>query len=430
MVQQNTQGQEAQHEVTNGDLAVNNPSELEGVGETALASVADWKPVVATLFPSLVPVVEACMATCCALLLSDLSGCPALVLEGQASSLKTTALEFFDTDFVYGSDNFTPAAFVSHAANIKKEELAKIDLLPRLKHKLWVVKDLAPIFSKRADDLSEAVGVLTRILDGRGYRSDTGAQGQRGYTGDYRFGLLAATTPLDSRIWKVMSRLGPRFLFRYIDTGQQSDEEQLNKLLAGDSYADKVEVCRAAVSGYLKWVWEQHNGFGGMDWGRQADDEELAMKIVHLAKLGIRLRSQLARQKENFDGSTEFIPAVIEGPDRFRSQLYNLARGHAIAEGRTRLAYEDVKLAATIALRSGPTDRRGLLRAVLASEDPISIADAQVATGCSNYIVLGAAREMVQLGILTAFNDEGTQRLSPAAEHECVRNFLGGAGAG
>ena len=137
----------------------------------------DWKVVVGEHFPGLVPPVAACIATACSLILSDLSNCPALVLIGQPSSSKTTILEFINPSFVYLSDNFTPRAFVTHAANIKKADLEKIDLLPRLKHKLWMVKDLAPIFSKRLDDLTETVGMLTRILDGRGYQSDSGAQG-------------------------------------------------------------------------------------------------------------------------------------------------------------------------------------------------------------------------------------------------------------
>ena len=86
---------------------------------------ADWKVVVGEHFPGLVPPVAACVATACSLILSDLSNCPALVLVGQPSSSKTTILEFINPSFSYRSDNFTPRAFVTHAANIKKAELKK-----------------------------------------------------------------------------------------------------------------------------------------------------------------------------------------------------------------------------------------------------------------------------------------------------------------
>ena len=67
--------------------------------------------------------VDACVSTVCALLLEDLSGCPALVLVGQPSTSKSTALEFIRGDFTYISDNFTPASFVSHAANVERKDL-------------------------------------------------------------------------------------------------------------------------------------------------------------------------------------------------------------------------------------------------------------------------------------------------------------------
>lgn len=158
--------------------------------------VPEWKEVVGGHFPKLVPAVEACLANVCALLLKDLSTCPSLVLVGPPSSVKTTPLDFIDTTFIYISDNFTPASFVSHAANVERDKLEKnVDLLPKLRGKVLMVKDFAPIFSKRPDDLEAAVGVLTRMLDGRGYMSDSGIHGQRGYKGDYRFAILAATTP-------------------------------------------------------------------------------------------------------------------------------------------------------------------------------------------------------------------------------------------
>jgi hypothetical protein len=52
----------------------------------------------------------------------------------KSSDDKTSILE----DQIYRSDKFTPKAFVSHAANKKKGELEKNDLLPKLKNKVLV----------------------------------------------------------------------------------------------------------------------------------------------------------------------------------------------------------------------------------------------------------------------------------------------------
>jgi hypothetical protein len=47
--------------------------------------------------------------------------------------------------FLLRVDDFTPASFVSHAANRKKSQLESIDLLPRVKDKVMLTKELAPL---------------------------------------------------------------------------------------------------------------------------------------------------------------------------------------------------------------------------------------------------------------------------------------------
>src|SRR5437870_6432126 len=44
------------------------------------------------------------------------------------------------TDYIYRSDNLTAASFVSHRADVKKQKLNEVDLLPRIKDKTMVTK--------------------------------------------------------------------------------------------------------------------------------------------------------------------------------------------------------------------------------------------------------------------------------------------------
>jgi hypothetical protein len=361
----------------------------------------DWKMVVEKHFPRLVPVVEACLANVCALLLKDLSNCPALVLVGPPSSIKTTALDFLDGDLIYESDNFTPASFVSHAANVTKDNLSEIDLLPRLRKKVLVSKDLSPIFSKREEDLQQQIGILTRVLDGRGYQSDSGVHGKRGYQGDYRFAFLAATTQPDGKVWKVMSRLGPRLLWLVIEPPHQTVEEQVKIMQDDTGYLDKIEVCRQAVSGYLMNLWNRMGKFGGVVWNRQGDNENLLKDIIGLANLGSYLRAQTVKDRAGEEsGAYTYSPAIVEGPDRYRSLLYNLARGHAIAEGRSSLESDDILLAANVTLSSAPEERRRLLWTLLVSQEPITIERAAEAINCSLPTARAIAREMGSLHLV------------------------------
>jgi hypothetical protein len=109
-------------------------------------------------------------------------------------------------------DNFTPKAFVSHAANRKPKELEKIDLLPKLKDKTLLVKELATIFRGREDALRDNFATLTSVLDGRGLISASGTHGTRGYEGRYVFNWIGGTTPIPPETDRIMSQLGNRVL--------------------------------------------------------------------------------------------------------------------------------------------------------------------------------------------------------------------------
>jgi hypothetical protein len=48
-------------------------------------------------------------------------------------------------------------------------QLKKIDLLPKIRNKLFLTPELSPMFSVKDDDLNEILGILTRVADGQGY---------------------------------------------------------------------------------------------------------------------------------------------------------------------------------------------------------------------------------------------------------------------
>ena len=66
--------------------------------------------------------------------------------------------------------------------------------------------------------------MLTTVLDGHGYIADSGTQGRRGYTGDYQFAWLGATTPLPPHVWKITAALGSRLFFYEIPEMAATEE--------------------------------------------------------------------------------------------------------------------------------------------------------------------------------------------------------------
>src|SRR5437660_5110630 len=144
-----------------------------------------WQAVILANFPAYARPAEICASVIVELLLNDVSNPFALALVDVPSSGKTMTLNFFDVaDVAYTTDNFTPASFVSDASNVKREELANVDMLPRIRYRTLIVRDLAPIFGVKEDELLKTIGILTRALDGEGLETDSGVHGKRGYKGD------------------------------------------------------------------------------------------------------------------------------------------------------------------------------------------------------------------------------------------------------
>src|SRR3990172_3902192 len=139
-----------------------------GVAVSAL-DVAMVRGTLEEHFPGLWPAVEVGLSVCGTLLLADNSNPVAVIYVGPPSSSKTTVADMFAGHrLCYRSDNFTPASFVSHAANRSAKDLQKVDLLPRIKHKVLVTPELATIFRGKEDDLVNQFKIITRVLDGQG----------------------------------------------------------------------------------------------------------------------------------------------------------------------------------------------------------------------------------------------------------------------
>lgn len=332
-------------------------------------------------FPRLWQVTDACLSVCGALLLADLDDPVGLNLLGPPGCGKTTVLSlFYDSPYCYRSDHFTPASFVSHSANVKKKDLAKIDMLPRIKDKTFIIPELAPVFSKRKEYLEENIGIMIRVFDGQGLQTDSGAQGRRGYPGEHLFAWIGATTPLPHRVWQAMGKLGSRWLFMVMPRElpvQEQRELEVEELINDVSYKDKVKCCRRVIGSYLnvlfeKYGWEIEKGSGKVkvgekiEWNRKEDEEHIR-SIVSVAQLVARARSAVSIWTEKSDDKEthSYAQPIKEVPSRLKSILYNLARGHAIIHERTRLNRDDVVLVTKIALSSMQDDRREVLGLLL-----------------------------------------------------------------
>ena len=233
--QTDARGESAKEPVISSPLEFPSPDRCPDL-ETILTKVK-------THFPNARRATEAALSAAATLLLEDNSNPMALILEGVASSSKTTVLAFFDqaAPLAYRTDKFTTKAFVSHHAAAKKGSLAQVDLLPRIRHRVMITPELAPLFRGREEDLIDNFTTLTAVLDGHGLTTDSGTHGRRGYVGDYLFAWLGATTPLPSKTWRIMAQLGSRLFFWPMPDDDPTDEELDDAITGGMSYPESTD---------------------------------------------------------------------------------------------------------------------------------------------------------------------------------------------
>ena len=56
------------------------------------------------------------------------------------------------------------------------------------------------MFSAKDDDLLQALGILTRVADGQGNQSDSGAIGHRGYDANMMFAWMGAAVDIPYKV--------------------------------------------------------------------------------------------------------------------------------------------------------------------------------------------------------------------------------------
>ena len=358
-------------------------------------------------FPRLWTPVDLGLSTCATLLLKDNVNPVAVIYVGDASSGKSTVAEMFadakvkGETFCYVSDDFTPAAFVSLAANVPTDKLDSVDLLLRIRHKVLVTPELATIFRGKEDDLTRIFCTLTRVLDGQGLMRDGGVHGRRGHRGDYVFAWLGCTTPFDKKVWKVMAQLGSRLFFLVL---HQEQEVTLDDLINPTNvpYGTRRDECRQGVHEMIAQLFETYGGVRGVEWDSQVDDMEIKRWIARCAMLLAKMRSEPTQVKENSFGEDEYISGSAEMPYRAYAVLHNLARGHALVHGRRKLEWEDLPLIAKVTVSTMPPQFGQVFQALAGKKDhQLTRAEAQTALKVKSHTTaLEFMTQLEQLGVM------------------------------
>jgi hypothetical protein len=306
----------------------------------------------------------------------NIKGCTlpfAGIVLGRGSSMKTVGIEMFrNSKNTFFTDNFSAKAFVSHSTAVKRQELEQIDLLPKIRNKLFLTPELSPTFTKKDDDLVEVLGIITRVLDGHGYESDTGAHGHRGYHGEYMFTWVGAAVDIPWKVHRYLGTLGPKLYFLRLPKVFKNDDEYRD-FINNDDFIIKTKQIEEALIDYLDWFEhcphsEIVNKLVKISWNRDDKDDQNAIGIIiKLGKLLAHLRGVVptweTRESQGLEYAYTF--ANIEEPDRAMVQLRNLARGHALSQGRNFITMTDIPLLINVVLSTASMERARIFNLLL-----------------------------------------------------------------
>ena len=349
-----------------------------------------WRKEIQTCFPEYVLPAEIGLSVVCQLFIKDIKHPFGLIYVDVSGSGKTIVLNFFSSlnELVYATDSLTKASFVSQSARKSSLELAtEVDLLPKIKDKLLLVRDLAPLFSKREDELTDILGQFIRVLDGQGYTNNGGVHGTRGYVGEYNFMFLGASTPITRRVWNIINRAGSRLLTYNLDNPDKSIDELAEQNVSEISLFDKERRCREITSKLVHKLKKN----GPIVWSKDKEDKVLMRDIARMANLLACLRGVI-----NEDKFTD-----TEKSDRLNSLLYNFARGHALACERININLEDLCFVAKIVLSSALMPRVKVMKQLILNEGTLTTTEIMEVLKFTRPIAIKYMRELKYLNVVS-----------------------------
>jgi predicted transcriptional regulator len=326
------------------------------------------------------------------------------IILGRPSSYKTVIISLLkDWHNTYYTDNFTPKSFVTHTTAVdNEEELSKIDMLPRIKNKLFLTPELAPLFTSKEEDLTTLLGIVTRVADGQGYLSDSGAHGQRGYDGEYMLVWVGAAVDIPYKVYKILHNLGPRFYFFRMEFEEQTKEELETYAIEDEDFNAKVMLVKNALFDYLKWFAISPILTPKVKWDFKSDSREALKYIAAIADLlsFLRCTAKVWETKESQGSEYGYTISQREKPTRAISHLKNLARGLALLEGRNYITMDDVTMIIKTAMDTAQIERVSMLHLLIANNGKLSADEILDYLNVSKPTALRTMAELEAIGLV------------------------------
>ena len=170
-----------------------------------------------------------------------------------------------------------------------------------------LTKELSPLFRGDFKEMQKNFSVLTSVLDGKGYVSESGTHGERSYTGEYLFNWIGATTPFSDRVYELMAQLGNRMYFYEIISVDLKEDDlcEFAKKNGGDT---ALKECQKIVNDFVDGHFHRYP-LKSVDPASLTIPDDVIRDIVRNSKF-----ISVGRVETKGDYLNEFQAGAAEGP--------------------------------------------------------------------------------------------------------------------
>lgn len=356
------------------------------------------KTVTKRHYPEAWPILEFCLSIKTILNIQNFTLPFMGIILAAPASMKTTIIQLFRKYLhSFYTDSFTPGSLISHNSTLTEEQLQKVDMIPKMKDKLFLAPELAPLFTTKEDDLQKVLGSLTRLLDGHGLENDSGVHGHRRY-GDTMFVGIGAAVEIPPKVWKLLGTLGHKVYFVRPELKEKS-VKTLKDIAKKNDFRDKFKEIEDVLLDYLKIfeaaletegrvINDSKSGLVKIRWNEEVEEEQDKSigYIAEIARLLAHLRGTL-NVRQSFNLTTGREPNSILEPEYYLDEpiredasravisLRNLAIGHAISQGRDSINLQDIPIVVKVALSTTTAPRAKVFDLLIKNSRELNTSD-------------------------------------------------------
>ena len=217
--------------------------------------------------------------------------------------------------------------------------------------------------------------------------------------------VLAVDIPY--KVHKYLGTLGPKLYFKRLKKSHKNENDYFNEL--DMDFADKIDTISVALFDYLQWFesspdmsLDKESDLQKMVWNPERDDTMAKRYIIRLAMLLAHLRGVVPTWETREGGQGieyAYTIATIEEPDRAITQLRNLARGHALSQGRNYITTEDIPLVIEVVFSTASMERVRILELLIASKGTLTTTQITSSLNTSPNTAKRTMAEFKALGI-------------------------------